>query len=312
MANKLFVLAALAAMMLTVAAPATFAQGGQEGGVAGPQPVEWTGDEVSVTGLLEPEGEKLDGTPVWGLEDKSSGSLYHVEQGEGVELAAFEGQIVSLHGSLGYLEGAVVLVDSVERFEAETAVETQYEPAEVTGEEFSGTGTIEYLDDKADGTPVYGLSVSPEEGHYMEGDFDFAAFEGKQVWVTGRIVYDYQGGSYLQVESIEPAGDESGEDLQAGEETIPAVSPEPFEVMDETKEPAPAESLVTAGVAEETVAVELASDETPLASGEASADPGVLSVATKALPVTGGGALLLPLAGLLLAGAGLAALRMTR
>ena len=310
MANKLFVLAALAAMMLTVAAPAAFAQGGQEG-VAGPQPVEWTGDKVSVTGLLEPEGEKLDGTPVWGLEDRSSGSLYHVEQGEGVELAAFEGQIVSLHGSLGYLEGAVILVDSVERFETETAVEIQHELAEVTGEEFSGTGTIEYLDDKADGTPVYGLSVSPEEGHYMEGDFDFAAFEGKQVWVTGRIVY-YQGGSYLQVESIESAGDESGEDLQAGEETIPAVSPEPFEVMDETEEPAPAEPLVTAGVVEETVAVELASDATPLLSGDASAEPAVLSVATKALPATGGGALLLPLAGLILAGAGLAALRMTR
>lgn len=299
MANKLFVLAALAAMMLTTAASMAFAQVGQKG-VAGPQPVDWTGEEINVTGLLEPEGEKLDGTPVWGLEDGSSGNLYHVEQGEGVDLATFEGQMVSLHGSLGYLEGAVILVNSVERFEDETAVETQYEPAEITGEEFSGTGTVEYLDDKADGTPVYGLSISPEEGHYMEGDFDFAAFEGKQVEVADQIMYYYQGGRYLQVESIEPVGGEDDEDLQAGEETVPVMSPESSEVVNEAE------------AVEKIVAVELASEETPLASGGAADEPGVLSVATKALPATGGGALLMPLAGLILAGAGLAALRMTR
>lgn len=317
MARKLFVLAALAAMMLTLASPVAFANGGQEG-VAGPQPVEWTDDEATVAGLLEPDGEKLDGTLVWRMEDEASGTPYHVEQGESVDLTAFEGQRVSMHGKLGYLEGAVILVDSVERFEDATAVETQYEPGETTGEEFSGTGTVEYLDDKADDTPVYGLSTSPEEGHYMEGDFDFTALEGKRVRVTGRIVYD-AGGDYLRVESIEPVSDAGGEDLLAVEENVPAVSPglSEVEVGEVEENAAPVVSSATAEVGsgtEETVAVELASEETPLGSGSsATADePGILSVATKALPATGGMALLLPLTGLVLTSAGLVAFRMTR
>jgi hypothetical protein len=292
MRTKFFVLAALAAMILAAAAPVAFAHGGQEG-LVGPQPVEWTGEEATITGLLEPAGQKLDGTPVWATEDETSGTFYHVEQGEGVGLAAFEGQRVSLHGELGHLEGAVILVDSVEQLQDETG--------KAPGEEFSGTGIVEYLDDKADGTPVYGLSVSPEEGHYMAGDFDFAAFEGEQVNVTGQIVSSYGGGGgFLQVESIEPVGVEGGEQLQAVKQTVPGASPETAESGDE--------------VAEETVAVELASEETPVTSepGETADRPGALSAAVKALPVTGGMALLLPLAGLVLAAAGLAAYRMIR
>ncbi len=318
MAKKFFVLAALVAMVLAVAAPAAFARGGQEG-VVGPQPVRWTGEEVAITGLLEPDGEKLDGTPVWKMEDETSGGFYHVEGSQGVDLAPFEGQKVSLRGALGYLEGAVILVDSVELPAEKTAVEAQYEPEETVGEEFSGTGMVEYLDDKADGTPVYGLAVSPEEGHYMEGDFDFAAFEGEMVSVTGRFVYHHGGGSYLQVQNIEQAGHESGEDVAAGESTVPAASPNPAEdTVDGGEETAPAVFAGTTEigneVAGETVAVELASEETPLVPepGDAADEPRILSVAAKALPTTGGIALLLPLAGLILTAAGLAAFRMTR
>ena len=314
MAKKLFVLAVLAAAMLSVAAPMAFAEGGREG-VSGPQPVQWTGEEATLSGLLEPDGEKLDGTPVWRLEDQASGTLYHVEQGEGVALVAFEGQMVSLHGSLGYLEGAVILVDSVELFEEESAVEAQqYEPAETTGEEFSGTGTVEYLGDKADGTPVYGLAVSPEEGHYMEGGFDFAAFEGEEVEVTGRILHRDHGGYYLSVQSIGLVGGGNGEVLPVAEETIPAASPEPFEqALDGAGDAAPAASLTATeeGTEEETIAVTLASEEIPLAS-DAPDETGVFSIAAKALPVTGGVALLVPLAGLVLAAAGLAVFRTTR
>lgn len=93
MAKKLFVLAVLATTMLSVAAPMAFAESGREG-VSGPQPVE----EATLSGLLEPEGEKLNGTPVWRLEDQASGTFYHVEQGKEVDLVTFEGQMVSLHG----------------------------------------------------------------------------------------------------------------------------------------------------------------------------------------------------------------------
>ena len=314
MAKKLFILTVLAATMLSVAAPIAFAEGGRED-VSGPQPVQWTGEETTLSGLLEPDGEKLDGTPVWRLEDQASGTLYHVEQGEGVDLVVFEGQIVSLHGSLGYLEGAVILVDSVEVSEEKFAVEAQqYEPAETTGEEFSGTGTVEYLDNKADGTPVYGLAVSPEEGHYIEGDFDFAAFEGEEVEVTGRILHRDQGGYYLHVQSIGLVSSGDGEVLPVAEETTPATSPEPFEhSLDGAEDAAPAASLTTTedGTAEETVAVTLASEEITLAS-DAPNEPGVFSVAAKALPVTGGVALLVPLAGLVIAAAGHAVFRTSR
>lgn len=322
MTKKFFVLTALVAMVLAVAAPIAFAHDGQEG-VVGPQPVEWTGEEATVTGLLEPVGEKLDGTPVWRMEDEASGSFYHVEQGEGVTLAAFEGQRVSLHGTLGYLEGNVILADSVEPLQETTAGEAQYGRDAATGEEFSGTGTVEYLDDKADGTPVYGLSVSPAEGHYMEGDFDFAAFEGEQANVTGHIVYSEENGRYLWVESIEPVADANVEDGEAVEEdeTVPAPSPEPVAEVEQdgVEETTPAVAATDADeareeVAEETVAVDLASEEAPLPSEpvEKPAETGLLSAAVGALPITGGAALLIPLAGLGLAAAGLAAFRMTR
>ena len=313
MARKLFVLVALAAIVLAASAPVALAQGGQAG-VVGPQPVEWTGEEATVTGLLEADGEKLDRTPVWTMEDEASGDRYHVEQGEGVDLLAFEGQNVSLHGQLGYLEGAVILVDSVETLEGQTSGEAQYAPEGVPGEEFSGTGVVEYLDDKADGTPVYGLSVSPEEGHYVEGDVDFASFEGQRVTVTGQFVYYRGGGSYLRVQSIEPADEGVTDDAQAIEETVPSIpSGEPAVVAAEVQEVVPVVPG-TIDASEETVAVELASEQTPLAVEVDGIpdEPGFFSAAAKALPVTGGVALLLPLAGFVLLVAGLAAFRMTR
>ena len=311
MARKLFVLVALAAMVLAASAPVALAQGGQAG-VVGPQPVEWTGEEATVTGLLEADGEKLDRTPVWTMEDEASGDRYHVEQGEGVDLLAFEGQNVSLHGQLGYLEGAVILVDSVETLEGQTSGEAQYAPEGVPGEEFSGTGVVEYLDDKADGTPVYGFSVSPEEGHYVEGDFDFAAFEGQRVTVAGQFVYYRGGGSYLRVKSIEPADERATDDAEAIEETVPSIPSGEPEVV-EVQEVVPVVPG-TIDASEETVAVELASEQTPLAVEVDGIpdEPGFFSAAAKALPVTGGVALLLPLAGFVLLVAGLAAFRMTR
>lgn len=209
----------------------------------------------------------------------------------------------------------MILVDSVEVFEEESTVEAQqYEPAETTGEEFSGTGTVEYLDDKADGTPVYGLAVSPDEGHYMEGDFDFATLEGEQVEVTGRILHRDQGGHYLHVRSIGLVGGGDGKVHPVAEETTPAASLEPIDQSpDGAEDAAPAISPTTTedGTAEETVAVTLASEEIPLAS-DAPNEPGVFSGAAKALPVTGGVALLVPLAGLVLAAAGLAVFRTSR
>lgn len=97
------------------------------------------------------------------------------------------------------------------------AGEAQYVSEEAPLEEgYAGTGVVERLGERWDGTPVYGLSVSAEEGYYLEGDFDFAAFEGRNVYVAGEVVFYRGGGSFLRVESMEPAG----EGYVTGERTI--------------------------------------------------------------------------------------------
>ena len=76
-------------------------------------------------------------------------------------------------------------------------------------EAFEGFGVIEFVGQKADGTRGYGLSVDAETGYYLEGDFDFSAFEGQRVFAVGQIVYG-PGERFLQVESIEAADASQG------------------------------------------------------------------------------------------------------
>jgi hypothetical protein len=81
----------------------------------------------------------------------------------------------------------------------------QYEPeGQDVGEAFEGFGIVEFGGQR-DGTPIYGLAVDPETGYYMEGDFDFGAFEGQRVFATGQISTSGEA-RVLQVESIEAAG----------------------------------------------------------------------------------------------------------
>lgn len=99
-------------------------------------------------------------------------------------------------------------VNGEARYAPEDAGEAQYVPGEAPlGEEFAGTGVVEALGERSDGTMGYGLSVSADEGYYLEGDFDFAAFEGRNVYVAGEVVFRRGGGSYLRVERIEPSDD---------------------------------------------------------------------------------------------------------
>jgi hypothetical protein len=76
-----------------------------------------------------------------------------------------------------------------------------------TTEEFAGLGVVEAVSERSDGTMGYGLSISADEGYYLEGDFDFAAFEGRSVCVAGEVVFYREGGSYLRVEQIEPSNE---------------------------------------------------------------------------------------------------------
>ena len=81
---------------------------------------------------------------------------------------------------------------------------TQQEAAQAQ-EAFAGVGVVENLGDG------YGLRLGASEGVRLEGDFDFAAFEGETVRVSGRFAIDETRARVLQVESIEPAAEE-GED----------------------------------------------------------------------------------------------------
>ena len=81
---------------------------------------------------------------------------------------------------------------------------TQQEAAQAQ-EAFAGVGVVENLGDG------YGLRLGASEGVRLEGDFDFAAFEGETVRVSGRFAIDETRDRVLQVESIEPAAEE-GED----------------------------------------------------------------------------------------------------
>lgn len=72
------------------------------------------------------------------------------------------------------------------------------------GEKISVTGVVEYQGEKADGTPVWGLSVSPEVGFYLEGREDLASFRGRTVTVRGKERLDSEA-AVLDVRSIEDA-----------------------------------------------------------------------------------------------------------
>ena len=80
------------------------------------------------------------------------------------------------------------------------------------GEEFSGVGVVESLG--ADGR--YGLRLGGLEGQELRGDFDFAAFEGETVRVSGRFAIDESRGRVLQVESIELAQEEGEQTTVTG------------------------------------------------------------------------------------------------
>ncbi len=105
-----------------------------------------------------------------------------------------------------------MLAAAVPAMAQEGAAQEQYAPEvrqpgqAVVGDEFSGFGVVEPLD----GIPGrYGLETGPEEGIYLEGDFDFAAFEGQDVYVSGVITNDTP--VVLTVEQIEPIAGEAEE-----------------------------------------------------------------------------------------------------
>ena len=92
---------------------------------------------------------------------------------------------------------------------AQEAAQGQYDPEAQqperagVGEEFSGFGVIERIEGG------FGLVLSAEDAIYLEGDVDFAAFEGEDVYVSGTITS--VAPEILTVEQIEPVAPEGEE-----------------------------------------------------------------------------------------------------
>ena len=183
MAKRLMVLATMLTAMLVAAVPA-FAQ------------------EVSVTGVLEEQDTKADGTTVYGMVDEATGEGYYVEAATGEDLGDLVGQRVVAYGAVRNDNGRVLTANRIELPDAPQPGQ----PA--VGDEFSGFGVIQPL---GGGMPGYGLYTGsgPGSGIYLEGDADFAAFEGENVYVSGTITNDTP--VTLTVEVIEPAQEGGGE-----------------------------------------------------------------------------------------------------
>ena len=137
----------------------------------------------------------------FGIEDEGTGEVYPLVGDPGSDFGPYLGQSTTVTG---------VVEESGNRFGRVLNV-SNIAPAGDCGaettEEFAGLGVVEALGERSDGTTGYGLSISADEGYYLEGDFDFAAFEGQSVYAAGEFVFHREGGSYLRVERIEPTDD---------------------------------------------------------------------------------------------------------
>ena len=196
MAKRSMVLVSFLAAMLSVATPA-MAQGAQ---YATEQQV--SGEEITVTGAVFEEEGFVEET-YYGIEEEGTGEVYPLVGGPGSDFGPYLGQGTTVTGVVEETSnrfGRVLNVSNIEPAgDGGAAAETT--------EEFAGLGVVEAVGERSDGTMGYGLSISADEGYYLEGDFDFAAFEGQSVYVTGKVVFSRAGGRFLRVEQIEPSDD---------------------------------------------------------------------------------------------------------
>ncbi len=166
----------------------------------------------------------------------------------------------------------------------------QYAPAGPTQQEaeeaYAGVGVVENL-----GGDRYGFRLGPLEGLSLEGDFDFASFEGERVHVTGRFAIDETRGRVLLVESFEPV---AAEEATPEEQVPPAVVT--TAAVDEASDGTEGTAVVSgdASNASADASASASADASASASGggavQSSASP-----AANVLPSTGG---VLPVAGL--------------
>lgn len=155
-------------------------------------------EEVSVTGVLEEQGTKADGTTVYALVDEATGEGYYVETATSEDPAGLIGQRITAYGTVSNEGGRVLTANRIELLSGAQVPE---------GEEVSATGVVEQGEPKADGAPVYSLvDETSGQGYILEGDFDFAALVGQRVIAYG----EYQpggGAAILNVLNIEPAAE---------------------------------------------------------------------------------------------------------
>ena len=258
-------------------------------------------EEVSVTGVIEEQGQKADGTAVYSIIDEGSGEAYYLETATGESPGDLLGRPVTAYGTVRNDSGQILTANRIE------PVGAQQQPAE----ELSVTGVLEEQEARADGTPAYGVvDETSGQGYVLQGDFDFAALVGQRVIAYG--AYEAGGGAaILNVLSIEPA-DEGGtttfsEGTIIGESTTIAEEPAAGAetTMGETTmgiTTGPADERYEDGGTPEQVGVDVNEDGVVSeADGEFAAqtsDEGVASTPDEgALPGTGG--LVFPVAGLL-------------
>ena len=187
-----FLVAVFSVAALTMARGAQYAPGRQ-----------YSGEEITVTGVVFEEEGFVEET-YYGIEEEGTGEVYPLVGGPGSDFSPYLGQSTTVTGVVeesGNRFGKVLNVSNIE-----PAGDGGGAAAAETTEEFAGLGVVEAVGERSDGTMGYGLSISADEGYYLEGDFDFAAFEGEGVYFAGEVVFYREGGSYLRVEQmIEPS-----------------------------------------------------------------------------------------------------------
>ena len=103
MAKRFAVSVAMLALMLAMAVPA-MAQ-----------------EEVSVTGVLEEQGAKADGTTVYALVDEGSGEGYYGEAAAGEDLGNLVGERVTAYGTVRNDSGSILTASRIEFADGEAA-----------------------------------------------------------------------------------------------------------------------------------------------------------------------------------------------
>ena len=186
MAKRLVVLTTVLAAMLAMAVPAMAQEGAAQQ-------------------QYDPEAQQQPGQSRVGKEFSGFGVVERVEGGFGLALSPEEAIYLEGDADFAAFEGQDVYVSG--RITNETPViltVEQIEPVAGEAEELSVTGVVEEQGAKADGTTIYGvIDEATGQGYALEGDFDFAAFEGQRVTAYG--AYEAGGGAaILRVLNIEP------------------------------------------------------------------------------------------------------------